>query len=691
MDPAAERTVWEENSPDSLLDIAARYVLYHPETYSQVVRLPGNAKADKSTSAGGDAEDDDFVLVVRDVVPGSGGDGGLEAAATVAGAVGGSGDVGAALSFSPATSPHHHNYTALTSSSSANTSRHHRRHRHHHRHKHRTYDLDDDDEDEDTFPDEEMGGEERGRLQVRLLPDLQLPTEVCEKLFSMLHQEGLDVTDETAAIFGDTSCARLRRVSVRESSLTDAGLAHLLKHDLHSLDVHNCAGLTGGALELLNRRASALVSLNVGNSTQILPDYVTESRHRRDEDEDDDEDSLDEEDKEAAVYDERGYILRAPRLQRLAMRELYVTGGQPYLDLLLRPLPGLTHLDLSELKHVEGLGDFAFLRHLPRLASLVLHNVQGLDAAVESVLSLGATLKHLDISQSDEKLGFYSEPNRTLARLVTGLPGLQSLDISGTNLAGTGAFEPASLEGEAAAAGSRRRRHGKEEEQPMDSGGSPPSSSAASRCDIPGLVSRADRPLDFLGLYKTTHEACCRRQIPALAVSGDSTQRQILAAGRQYLDRPAMLENVLNDLFHVFRYEECSDLRGALDVILMAMARHPGEKVIQISGSASLYYVVRSEVRASINLKMRRKVLSTLLNGMFAHRNDHVMMRNGCLTICQFSIPQDIAFDYERLVKILLYIVSEHTAEDSFIQRAGIYLLNSIACQVTINLTYITY
>lgn len=39
---------------------------------------------------------------------------------------------------------------------------------------------------------------------------------------------------------------------------------------------------------------------------------------------------------------------------------------------------------------------------------------------------------------------------------------------------------------------------------------------------------------------------------------------------------------------------------------------------------------------------MKRKILSTLLNGMFAHMSDAVMMRNGCLTLCQFSIPQDV-------------------------------------------------
>lgn len=38
-------------------------------------------------------------------------------------------------------------------------------------------------------------------------------------------------------------------------------------------------------------------------------------------------------------------------------------------------------------------------------------------------------------------------------------------------------------------------------------------------------------------------------------------------------------------------------------------------------------------------------------------------------------------FDYERLVNILLYSVYG-MVQESFVQRIGIYLLNSLACQV---------
>ena len=42
---------------------------------------------------------------------------------------------------------------------------------------------------------------------------------------------------------------------------------------------------------------------------------------------------------------------------------------------------------------------------------------------------------------------------------------------------------------------------------------------------------------------------------------------------------------------------------------------------------------------------------------MLPLREDPTMMRNGCLTLCQFNIPQDVLFDYERLVKQMLVMV----------------------------------
>ncbi len=100
---------------------------------------------------------------------------------------------------------------------------------------------------------------------------------------------------------------------------------------------------------------------------------------------------------------------------------MFISGGCNYLELLLKPMPQLLHLDLSGVGQHEGLGDFSFLRQLPALQSLVLHNVIGIDSATETLASIH-TLRHLDLSHSDEKVGYYAEPNKTLDYLVTNLP-----------------------------------------------------------------------------------------------------------------------------------------------------------------------------------------------------------------------------------------------------------------------------
>jgi hypothetical protein len=39
---------------------------------------------------------------------------------------------------------------------------------------------------------------------------------------------------------------------------------------------------------------------------------------------------------------------------------------------------------------------------------------------------------------------------------------------------------------------------------------------------------------------------------------------------------------------------------------------------------------------------IKKRIVCTLLNAMSAHKDDDTMMRNGCLTLCQFKIPQDV-------------------------------------------------
>lgn len=58
--------------------------------------------------------------------------------------------------------------------------------------------------------------------------------------------------------------------------------------------------------------------------------------------------------------------------------------------------------------------------------------------------------------------------------------------------------------------------------------------------------------------------------------------------------------------------------------------------------SASLFYIAKGEDKNSLSVRVRQKMIVVLLDAMETHLSDSTMMRNGCLTLCQFRIPQDV-------------------------------------------------
>lgn len=140
--------------------------------------------------------------------------------------------------------------------------------------------------------------------------------------------------------------------------------------------------------------------------------------------------------------------------------------------------------------------------------------------------------------------------------------------------------------------------------------------------DIPGLDCRVERKLKFLGLYDTTNAACRRHDIPALSVSGDANEDQVLLAAEIYKDRHEMLTKVLNDLYHLLRFENCTQIERALQVVLVAMDKHIQIKHIQISGSATLFYIVKNKEKVHFGATLKSHIVRTLLNGMSEHKAD---------------------------------------------------------------------
>lgn len=46
--------------------------------------------------------------------------------------------------------------------------------------------------------------------------------------------------------------------------------------------------------------------------------------------------------------------------------------------------------------------------------------------------------------------------------------------------------------------------------------------------------------------------------------------------------------------------------------------------------------------KAELAAGLKRRIISVLLAGMSTHKDETTMMRNGCLVLSQFRIPQDV-------------------------------------------------
>ncbi|KAJ6641721.1 Protein zer-1 like [Pseudolycoriella hygida] len=448
-----------------------------------------------------------------------------------------------------------------------------------------------------------------------------IPNEICDR-FIRHHQDcNQTVTNQFLFIFHDIHQTPLKYVSIRESTINDEGLKLLLQHNLVSLSLWYCDNLTTESWNNIIEYGSNLRELELGRYVDILK-YSHFS---------------------SPTVKDFEFQINLPNLRRLKINSVTLL-----TTLQFSHLTELNHLDLSGCTF-NGFSLNAIV-NLPNLTALILFNIRTIETELPA-LCMMKKLTALDISTcSNGTSGNYENPNQFLATLIESLPMLTHLDISGTNLAGTGVAQFKA-------------------------------SDTIRSSDIPGLVSRATNPLQFLGLYNTAHSACRRYDIPAIKISGEANEEQILTSAVVYQDRPIMLTKVLNDLYHLLRFETCKSIHRALDVVLSAMDRHLRNKHMQISGSATLFYIVKGRDKSKFGTPLKNHIIRTLLNGMSQHQSDDTMMRNGCLTLCQFSIPNDVLFEYERLVKILLHGVS-NPEQEGFVQRIAIYLLNSLACQV---------
>lgn len=301
----------------------------------------------------------------------------------------------------------------------------------------------------------------------------------------------------------------------------------------------------------------------------------------------------------------------------------------------------LRYLDLSN----SLVGKGSALMNLESLEVLILYNCTMTYPSVISTICRLKKLRVLDLSchvvDDYEGPQMNGDDNILLDQLITKLTHLRSLDISGTCYIR-----------------SKDR-------------------------NISVFESRADRPFDFLGLFHTGNGVAYKSFIPAVIVTGEANETQILNACEAYMDRPEQLSKALNDLYNLYKTitpsETFTSVSRALDVVLAILTRHIGDEQVIVFTTAALWCIVKIHNVTTKNLndaKVRKTITSKLLDVMHYHKDSRVILVNGGLTL--LFMP-DIISEHSRVAAISLHMCQD---SDSRTQGFGTTLLNTLACQV---------
>uniref|UniRef100_U3FVI7 Protein zer-1 homolog n=2 Tax=Micrurus TaxID=8634 RepID=U3FVI7_MICFL len=474
----------------------------------------------------------------------------------------------------------------------------------------------------------------------RLQTDIFLPSEICDRLVNdyvdLVNADTLFEHNENFfSLFSDPRSTRLARIHLRDDIVQDQDLEAIRKQDLVELFLTNCEKLTAKSLQTLGSFSPTLVSLSLFGCTNFF--YEEENPGGC---EDDFNPT-----RQVLVKD---FTFEGFRRLRFLNLGRLIEGIN--VESLLRPLASLAALDLSWIQ----LNDIHFLTQWKdSLASLVLYNMDLCEEHIQVIAQL-RKLRHLDISRDCLSSYYKFKLTRKVLNLfVENLSNLTSLDISGHTMLDN--CTVACLDDKT--------------DQPSTNPGK--SSIAPFR--------NLKRPLQFLGLFEVS--LCHVTHIPAYKVTGEKNEEQVLNAIEAYTEhRQDITSRALNILFDIVRIERCTQLLRALKLVITALKCHKYDKNIQVTGSAALFYLTNSEYRPQQSTRLRQQVIQVVLNGMESYQ-EVTVQRNCCLTLCNFSIPEELEFQYRRVNELLLNILNP-TRQDESIQRIAVHLCNALVCQV---------
>ncbi|KAL5021080.1 hypothetical protein ScPMuIL_000235 [Solemya velum] len=320
------------------------------------------------------------------------------------------------------------------------------------------------------------------------------------------------------------------------------------------------------------------------------------------------------------------------------------------LEIIAEDLPCLENLDISG----TPVNDIAPLRKCKeRLKSLCMYNLRAANTEeIVPILCELTKLIHLDISDdsptSQHFVNYY--PCRfKIVNLISKqkcLPCLKSLDISGKE-------------------------------------------------NVPETLLREfmrSHSMHFLGLALT--DACeysmFNDQSPDyesdIVVTGEATEKQIVAALNRYISRPMYVQKSLYTLFNL---TQCmgTPREDIVNLVLPAMKHHPKQLGVQMAATACLYNLSKGDIGQKVHPSCLKEVVNLTLLAMENFPNHQQLQKNALLTLCSDRILQDVAFDRYRCAKLVMECLCSF--DDSSMNRMSVAICSILAAKISTEQTSI--
>jgi hypothetical protein len=303
-------------------------------------------------------------------------------------------------------------------------------------------------------------------------------------------------------------------------------------------------------------------------------------------------------------------------------------------NLLKHNMPSLTYLDISnccvnqmyKLTTTDQPQLIGLLDGLLALKSKLTHllmadlNVDDIQANFKYLLQM-KQIKYLDISNCREKppINQFKNASVQLAKIVYHLNNLNHLDISGTNLGGSSFFkEQEEIDY------IKKKLYEDLIDELNDYKRVKFDDIKTIKSDIAGLMflNNEEKCLKFLGCFSCDNGVPGRTHIPAERIAGEDCEQNLYTSLEVYVDdRPLFVLDALNHLFEAYRDELVEEKLFGGHLIMLTMEKNLGNSRIQISGSASLFYVLKYWKEENVQLPpfYLKRLIQTVITGMEEH------------------------------------------------------------------------